>query len=108
MNLGVNKLANCNDTKKEVITVLNRRIVLPFYIPVVSLICSFLLIKARNKRNYFLNKYSIFFLSFITLLYAELIIRYTGISKFVGGSKVKFFQKVLGMFGLYFGIIRGV
>ena len=85
LNLGVNKLANCNDTKKEVITVLNRRIVLPFYIPVVSLICSFLLIKARNKRNYFLNKYSIFFLSFITLLYAELIIRYTGISKFVGG-----------------------
>ena len=24
------------------------------------------------------------------------------------GSKMKFFQKVWGMFGLYFGIIRGV
>ena len=83
-NIGINKLANCNDTKKEIITVLNRRIVLPFYIPVVSLICSFLLIKVKTKKNYFLNKYSIFFLSFIILLYAELIIRYTGISKFIG------------------------
>ena len=25
-----------------------------------------------------------------------------------GGSKIKFFQKGVGMFGLYFGIIRGV
>ncbi len=84
-DIGVNKLANCINTKKEIITVLNRRIVLPFYIPVVSLICSFLLIKVKSKKNYFLNKYSIFFLSFLILLYAELIIRYTGISKFIGG-----------------------
>ena len=84
-DIGVNKLTNCYNTKKEIITVLNRRIVLPFYIPVVSLICSFLLIKVKSKKNYFLNKYSIFFLSFLTLLYAELIIRYTGISKFIGG-----------------------
>ena len=84
-DIGINQLSNCNDTKKEIITVLNRRIILPFYIPVISLICSFLLIKVKTKKNYFLNKYSIFFLSFITLLYAELIIRYTGISKFVGG-----------------------
>ena len=84
-DIGVSKLANCYNTKKEIITVLNRRIVLPFYIPVVSLICSFLLIKVKSKKNYFLNKYSIFFFSFLTLLYAELIIRYTGISKFIGG-----------------------
>ncbi len=83
-DIGVNELANCYDTKKEVVTVLNRRIVLPFYIPVIALICSFLLIKVKTKRNYFLNKYSIFFSSFLILLYAELIIRYTGISKFIG------------------------
>ncbi len=83
-NFGINELVNCSKTKKEIITVLNRRVVLPFYIPVISLICSFLLIKVKTKKNYFLNKYSIFFFSFLTLLYAELIIRYTGISKFVG------------------------
>ena len=69
--------------KKEIITVLNRRILLPFYIPVIALLCSFLLIKTKKQKNFFLNKYSIFILSFLILLYAELIVRYTGISKII-------------------------
>ena len=83
-DIGKNELNNCYNTKNEIITVLNRRIVLPFYIPLISLVCSFLLIKVKTKKNYLLNKYSIFFISFLILLYAELIIRYTGISKFIG------------------------
>ena len=69
------------NAKKEITTVLNRRILLPFYIPVIALLCSFLLIKTKKQKNFFLNKYTIFILSFLILLYAELIIRYTGISK---------------------------
>ena len=83
-NIGINELANCYNTKKEIITILNRRFILPFYMPIISLVCSFLLIKVKTKKNYFLNKYSIFFLSFLILLYSELIIRYTGISKSIG------------------------
>jgi len=76
---------NCKEnTKKEITTVLNRRIVLPFYIPIISLLCCFLLVKPSTKNNHFLNKYSIFILSFLVLLYAELVIRYTGISKIIG------------------------
>ena len=67
--------------EEEINTVLNRRFILPFYIPIISLLCSFLMIKTKEKNNYFLNKYTIFSLSFLTLLYAELIVRYTGISK---------------------------
>ena len=79
------KILNCKkNTKQEITTVLNRRIILPFYIPVISLLCSFLLIKNNSKRNFFLNKYFIFSVSFLILLYAELIIRYTGISKVIG------------------------
>ena len=75
-------LLNCKEnTKKEIITILNRRIVLPFYIPVVAILCSFLLIKTGSKKNYFSNKYIIFTLSFLVLMFAELIIRYTGISR---------------------------
>ena len=75
---------NCKkDTKSEISTILNRRIVLPLYIPILSLICSFLLIK-NSKNKFFTNKYSIFLLSFLVLLFAELIIRYTGLSKLVG------------------------
>ncbi len=80
MNIECNEIA-----KKEIITVLNRRLVLPLYIPVVALICSFLLIKTQSKKeSFFINKYSIFTLSFLLLLYAELIIRFTGLSKIVG------------------------
>ena len=79
-------ILNCKkNTEQEITTVLNRRIILPFYVPIVALLCSFLLIKNPSRKNYFLNKYSIFLISFIILLYAELIIRYTGISKIIGG-----------------------
>ncbi len=75
---------NCKEgTKKEITTVLNRRIVLPIYIPLIALLCSFLLIRKKSKSNFILNKYSIFIFSFLILLYAELIIRYTGISKII-------------------------
>ena len=83
-NLIDENLGYCKEsTKKEITTVLNRRFLLPLYIPIVALLCSFLLIKTQSKRNYFLNRYSIFFLSFMILLYAELIVRYTGISKVI-------------------------
>ena len=79
------KIFNCKEnTKKEIITVLNRRIVLPLYIPILALLCSFLLIKASTKKRYFFNQCIVFGLSFIILVFAELIIRYTGISKFLG------------------------
>ncbi len=71
------------NSKKEILTMLNRRLVLPFYIPVITLLCSFLLIQNKPKKKKFINQYSVFTLSFLVLLYAELIIRYTGISKII-------------------------
>ena len=69
-----------NSAKEEITTVINRRFVLPFYIPIVSLLCSFLLINSKNK-IILINKNNIFIYSFIVLVYSELIIRYTGVSK---------------------------
>ena len=50
INDSVNKSEiNCKEnTKKEITTVLNRRIVLPLYIPIIALLCSFLLIKTKT------------------------------------------------------------
>jgi lipopolysaccharide export system permease protein len=71
---------NCkNNFNKEIITTLNRRIILPFYIPVISLLASFLLIKP--KKSIFFNKISVFIYCFLVLLYAELIVRYTGVNQ---------------------------
>ena len=39
----------CNsNAKKEMIPLLNRRLALPFYIPVVAMICSLLLINTKK------------------------------------------------------------
>ncbi len=73
---------NCKKNyKEELLPVLNRRIILPFFIPLIAIISSLLLIK--NKKNIFLRNTSIFLYSFLILLYAELVIRYTGINNFM-------------------------
>ena len=80
----VDVILNCKtNTKKEIITVLNRRIVLPLYIPVIALLCSFLLIKNHKRKKSNFSMYTVFILSFLILVYAELIIRFTGISKII-------------------------
>ena len=63
--------------KKEILPTLSRRIIIPFYIPILSLICSLLLIKTKKK---FTNNFSIFVYSFALLVFTELAVRYTGIS----------------------------
>ena len=65
------------DSYKEIIPVLIRRAVLPLYVPVITLICSLLLFKSNR---FLLNKYSVFFYSFILLVMTELVIRFTGIN----------------------------
>ena len=71
----------CNeDFKKEILPTLNRRLVIPFYIPILSLICSLLFLKS-NQNNF--GKVNIFLFSFSILLFTELAVRYTGISDLV-------------------------
>ena len=71
----------CNqDLNKEIISTLNRRIIIPLYIPVLALICSLLLIKSRKKH---LNNFVIFSYSFMIILFTELAVRYTGINNII-------------------------
>ena len=72
--------------KDEIFPTLNRRIVFPLFFPTLALISSFLLI--RTKKTFLLNKISIFGYCFIVLLFAELTIRYSGISKIINNMFV--------------------
>ena len=75
-----NKLNNnfCNnESKKEIIPALNRRLSLPLYIPVISLLCSLLIMK--SKKIYY-KKSIIFSYCFILLVIIELCIKYTGLN----------------------------
>ena len=71
----------CNEeVKKEIIPNLIRRIILPFYIPVISLLCSFLLIK---NSTIFFDKFLIYLTCFTLLVFTELFIRYTGLNHLI-------------------------
>ena len=93
------KKDNCSSKfTTEVLPTINRRVVYPFFLPTLALICSLLLIK--NKKNIFLHKISIFTYSFSLLLFAELIIRYTGINKYL--SYIFFFTPIILAIIIYF------
>ena len=68
------------DIKNEIVPTLSRRVILPLYIPVISLICSLLLIKTKAR---YLNKFFIFIYSFVLLIFTEMAVRYTGINIFI-------------------------
>ncbi len=76
-------LHNCPkyDLSSEVVSTIARRIGMPLYIPLVSLICSFLLISSREKRYKSLKKYFYFAACFLILVLAEILVRYSGLSK---------------------------
>ena len=67
--------------KDELTPVLNRRIILPLFLPALALICSLLLL--NKKKIFFLNKFSVFAYGFLILLFAELVLRYTGINNII-------------------------
>ena len=72
---------NCNDTKRGKMDIkieLNKRFGMPFFIPVIALVCSFLLTSRRDKKIYKYNKYIYFFISFVILAIAEITVRYSG------------------------------
>ena len=92
---------SCNENLiKEMIPALNRRIILLFFIPVISLITCILLI--NHKKKFLLNRTNIFLYSFFVLLYAEVVIRYTGISKLM--ANIFILSPFLLLILLYFSI----
>ena len=58
----------------------SRRFLMPLYIPLVSILISFVLIYTKNKKAKLFNRYIFFMLSFILLVLSELLVRYSGIS----------------------------
>ena len=74
---------NCQQNKKSQMDIkieINKRVGMPIFIPLISLICCFLLSSRRDKKIYNSSKYIYFFFSFIILISAEIMVRYSGIS----------------------------
>jgi len=83
LNVNINILHNCSMEKKSLMDnkiEFNKRFGMPIYIPLISLICAFLLTSRKDKKIYNYNKYIYFFICFLILALAEILVRYSGTS----------------------------
>jgi len=83
VNKNIKNLHNCNDGKKSLMDSkieFNKRFGMPIYIPLISLICSFLLASRKDKKTYSYNKFIYFFICFVILALSEILVRYSGLS----------------------------
>jgi len=67
-----------DDVKQEIF----KRIIKPFYIPLVALICSLMIFVSREKINFKRKRFYIFLIGFLTLAYSEIFLKYSGKSIF--------------------------
>ena len=82
-NKNTSGIHNCGTDKRSKMDIkieINKRFGMPVYIPLISLICCFLLASRRDKKMFYLYKYIYFFIGFLILVLAEIIVRYSGIS----------------------------
>ena len=82
-NKNTSDMYNCGTDKRSQMDIkieINKRFGTPVYIPLISLICCFLLGSRKDKKMFYLNKYIYFFIGFLILALAEIIVRYSGIS----------------------------
>ena len=67
-----------DDVKQEIF----KRIIKPFYIPLVALLCCFVIFISREKINFKRKRFYIFLTSFLSLAYSEILLKYSGKSIF--------------------------
>ena len=74
---------NCDNSKKSQMDTkieINKRFGMPIYILLIALVSCFLLTSEKDKKIFYFNKYIYFFIGFLILALAEMIVRYSGIS----------------------------
>ena len=100
------KIINCphNKEKNDIRSEMNRRFGMPLYIPVVALLCSFLLVYKEESKFSFLKKYFYYFLCFVTLLVAEIVVRYSG--KSIAFSLFYYLAPLISLPIIYLELLR--
>jgi lipopolysaccharide export system permease protein len=73
----INKF-QCRARIDDIISELNRRLMMPFYIPFISIIICYLLSSGKESKYYLLKKYIVFIVAFSVLVFAEIMVRYSG------------------------------
>ena len=99
------KLLNCaKKSKLDALSEFNRRFGMPLYIPYVAVLCSFLLIGRNDSKRKHLYKYFYFGIAFISLVMAEILVRYSG--KSLNYSLIYYLIPILSVPLLYLILFR--
>ena len=77
------KIFNCDESIiKDIKQELVKRFIKPIYIPLIALMCIYLILFSKKKSNYKRNTYSIFIITFFILLLSETSLRYLSVSNY--------------------------
>ena len=68
----------CSARIDDITAELNRRFGMPLYIPIISIIICYLLSSRKESKYYFFQKYIVFITAFTILVFAEIMVRYSG------------------------------
>ena len=68
----------CRSRIDDITAELNRRFGMPLYIPIISIIICYLLSSRKESKYYFYQKYIVFLTAFTILVFAEIMVRYSG------------------------------
>jgi len=107
-NDGNESYQNCSfkNNRRDVIETLSRRAGMPLYIPLISVIVSFLLIHKKNKKYNYLKKYIIFIITFVILVFSEILLKFTGFSLI--NFLLYFFTPIVLSIVFYFLLIKNM
>ena len=94
----------CRARIDDITAELNRRFGMPLYIPIISIIICYLLSSRIESKYYFFQKYVIFIIAFSILVFAEIMVRYSGTS--VLGSIIYYSLPPLLIVLNYLNLIR--
>ncbi len=100
------RLCPKNNVTSEMISTVSRRVGMPFYIPLISLISCFLLVATKEKKYRILKRYFCFAIGFLILILAEILVRYSGLSKI--NTILYFGFPFLLMPIIYLGLIKSL
>ena len=106
-NVNMHNCSQSEKFKKNVMIEFNKRFGMPFFIPLIALVCSFLLGSRKDKKIYNLNKYIYAFIGISILTLAEITVRYSGISWSYTGIYYSsgWFDKMHGCHGTHVSLL---
>ncbi len=90
--------------QKEIHQELLKRFFKPFYIPIIAILCCFLIITPKNNYKYERNKRIIFLITFLLLIISEISLRYSTISVFSTSAYI--ILPLISFFVIYLSFYR--